>query len=81
MAGVHPTAADRAFTPARKAQGFRSQAHLDAHFAYSDHISGCHECQQPGLAMWLEGSASWQPTQRQCGAGRRLYLASLAFLG
>lgn len=76
MASQHPTAADRVFTPARQAQGFRSQAHLDAHFAHSDHVRACGECRQPGPAAWLEGDASWQPTMRECAEGQRLFRES-----
>lgn len=64
--------AARMLTPQRKAQGFRSQAHLDAFYACRDHEAGCGECGQPGQAMWLEGSASWQPTVTVCPEGTRL---------
>jgi len=29
--------------------------------------------------MWLEGSASWQPTQNRCAEGKRLDVASFDF--
>lgn len=35
---------NRIFDAAREAQGFRSQAHLDAFFAYFDHTEGCPDC-------------------------------------
>ena len=63
---------ERAFTAARQAQGFRSQAHLDAFYVAYDHVQGCGECGLPAPAMWLEGSASWQPTETRCAESRRL---------
>ena len=72
---------NRRFTEARKAQGFRSQGHLDAFFAAYDHGKTCAECSQPGLSVWLEGDASWQPTMGRCSAGRALDAASFAYLG
>jgi hypothetical protein len=72
IASEHPTAADRMFTAERKAQGFRSLAHLDAPYRAADHKRACGECGQPGPARWLEGSASWQPTVRECAEGKRL---------
>lgn len=62
----------RIFDTDRAAQGFRSQAHLDTFYAYHDHVSGCGECRSLGPAMWLEGSASWQPTTTVCPEGIRL---------
>ena len=64
--------ASRIFGTDRAAQGFRSQAHLDAFLAYHDHTQACGECGQPGAATWLEGSASWQPTATVCPEGIRL---------
>ena len=64
--------AGRIFDAARKAQGFRSQAHLGAFYAHFDHVQSCPACGQPGPAMWLEGSASWQPTATECPEGIRL---------
>lgn len=74
--GQHIAADHRAFDAGRKAQGFRSQAHLDAHYAHVDHERACAECGQPGPAVWLEGDASWQPASAQCATGRALFLAS-----
>ena len=79
-ARAHIAAEHRTLDAGRRAQGFRSQEQLDAHYAYTDHVRACAECDQPGPAFWLEGSASWQPTMRQCAEGRRLDRASLAFL-
>ena len=62
----------REWNAARKAQGFRSQAHLDAFYAAFDHLAACGRCGQPGPAMWLEGSASYQPTETRCGEWLRL---------
>jgi len=71
---------ERRFTQARREQGFRSQAHLDAFYVAYDHKQACGECGQPGPAAWLEGDASWQPTERECAEGRRLEVASWQFL-
>jgi len=72
---------ERMFTQARQKQGFRSQAHLDAFFRSYDHERSCAECGKPGPAVWLEGSASWQPTMAQCQTGKDLDQAHFAFLG
>jgi len=69
----------RVWDDARKAQGFRSQAHLDAFYRASDHQRECTGC-GPGPAMWLEGSASWQPAMRLCATGRQLEQESFAHL-
>jgi hypothetical protein len=62
----------RTLTEARKVQGFGSQEHLDAFYAAYDHVQACPECGQPGPAAWLEGDASWQPTETRCGEANRL---------
>jgi hypothetical protein len=62
----------REFDADRKAQGFRSQMHLDAFYTAYDHVKSCGECGQPGPAAWLEGDASWQPTETRCDESRRL---------
>jgi hypothetical protein len=62
----------RVCNDARQAQGFRSQAHLDAFYAAYDHTKRCGPCNEPGPAMWLEGDASWQPTVSRCTVGREL---------
>ena len=69
----------RAFDGDRKAQGFRSQEHLDAFYAARDHVRDCAECGMPGPAAWLEGDASWQPTETLCATGYELDAASLAY--
>ena len=67
----------RTFTEARRRQGFRSQSHLDAFYAHLDHVQTCDECGAPGPAVWLDGSASWQPTVHECDEGARLYQISI----
>jgi histidinol phosphatase-like enzyme len=69
----------RAFDAQRQAQGFRSQEHLDAFYVAYDHQKACSECGKPAPAMWLEGSASWQPTMTVCAEGRRLDELSFSF--
>lgn len=71
-----PADPGRVWDAQRKAQGFRSQAHLDAFYVHVDHERACSECGQPGPAAWLEGDASWQPTSAQCATGRALFIAS-----
>lgn len=70
-----PAADRRKFTPARRAQGFRSQAHLDAFYAHFDHIATCTEC-GPGAPVELDDGL--QPTLRECAEGLRLLAASFA---
>lgn len=62
----------REYDGGRIAQGFRTPEHWEAFLAYVEHLAACPECSQPGPAMWLEGSASWQPTSRLCAEGVRL---------
>jgi hypothetical protein len=59
----------RTFTAARQAQGFRSQAHLDAFYVAYDHVKGCSECGQPA-GVWLDDG--WQPAETRCAEARRL---------
>lgn len=61
----------RDFTADRQAQGFRSQDHLDAWYRYYDHTKACAEC-GPGKSVWLEGDASWQPTENRCATAKAL---------
>ena len=65
-------AATRTFDAGRQAQGFRSQAHLDAWYVAYDHVKACGKCGQPAAAVWLEGDASWQPTETRCAEAHRL---------
>jgi len=66
---------ERRFTPERAAQGFRSQAELDAFYRYYDHTQTCVACQQPGPPAWVDDG--WQPTRTQCPEGLRLFALSL----
>ena len=60
----------RTFDSARKAQGFRSQAHLDAFFAAFDHVRGCAACKaRDGYVLLDDG---YQPTEGRCDEARRL---------
>lgn len=45
---------NRAFNAKRQAQGFKSQAHLDAFYAYYDHAYGqCDECGSIAGGAWI----------------------------
>lgn len=60
----------RVYNEARQAQGFKSQVHLDAFFAYYDHAKTCPNCQgMTGVAL----DDGFQPVQILCGDGERLY--------
>lgn len=65
----------RVFNAARQAQGFRSQAHLDAFYASYDHGKSCTDC-QPSM-FWMDGDASWQPCTIPCPEAQRLSRASM----
>ena len=67
----------RHFDSQRAAQGFKSQAHLDAFYAYHDHTSACAECQKPGPPVEL--SDGLQPTRQVCQRGRELFAAFCEF--
>lgn len=62
----------RIFTPERKAQGFRDQAHLDAFYRYFDHTKTCTDC-GPGQSVFIDDG--WQATFAPCAVGRELDLA------
>jgi hypothetical protein len=72
---------DRVFTLARMTQGFRDQAHLDAFYAYRDHVRECSaggnpdRCGQPGPAGETT-DGGWQPSETICPAGRALLQAA-----
>lgn len=75
--GYHPgcrpatnTSFTRIFNEARKAQGFRSQAHLDAFFASYDHTKNCADCKAKDGGVWLDDG--WQPTEGRCDEAKRL---------
>jgi len=59
----------RTFTEERQAQGFTSQAHLDAWFASYDHVKDCPSCGLPA-GTWL--SDGWQPAETRCAAWHEL---------
>lgn len=61
---------DRTFNAARKAQGFRDQAQLDAFYRSYDHTQTCTTCQQPGQDVWVFDC--WQPTMKRCAEAKRL---------
>lgn len=59
----------REFTPARKAQGFRSQAHLDAFYAAYDHAQTCPDCQGTAYVELFDGL---QPVAVRCETWKEL---------
>jgi hypothetical protein len=68
----------RQFNKLRAEQGFRDQAHLDAFYAYHDHVqagpeTGC-GCGTPGPGY--DAPDGWQPTINICPDGRALSEAS-----
>lgn len=65
----------RQFDQHRKAQGFSSQAQLDAFFAHYDHVSNCADCAKlDGYVLLSDG---YQPTQGECESAQALYRAYL----
>lgn len=66
----------RIFNKARRAQGFRSQAHLDAFYRHFDHIESCPECQKPGAGVLLDDG--FQPTMNHCEIAQALDKATQA---
>ena len=64
--------AGRIFNTARKAQGFTSQAHLDAFFLHYDHAQSCGIC--ASLDGWALVDDGFQPILDECPEGKRLYL-------
>ena len=60
----------RTFDAARKAQGFASQAHLDAFFALFDHTKSCAACKALDGHIALDDGM--QPTSGRCDEARRL---------
>ncbi len=74
---TQPLTDDRQFTPARQAQGFTSQAQLDAFYAQYDHTRTCPDCQAlNGYALLSDG---WQPTQGECSTAKRLLSVYFSF--
>ena len=71
---------NRTFDAARKAQGFESQAHLDAFFAHYDHMKGCADCKALDGDMFLSDN-SRQPFLGECPAAKNLSRAYLTSYG
>lgn len=68
--GANVNEPGRVFDAGRKAQGFKSQAHLDAFYRAYDHSSSCAACKAlDGYALLDDG---YQPTSGRCPEGRRL---------
>lgn len=64
----------RNFNDARQAQGFRSQAHLDAFFAAFDHTESCADCKaRDGFVALNDGM---QPTSGRCDVASHLEAAT-----
>ena len=66
---------NRVFDEARKSQGFKSQAHLDAFFRIMDHKDGCAVCQSRG--PMVECFGDMQPTMQECDEAKRLWREEL----
>lgn len=61
----------RTLTQDRVLQGFKSQDHLDAFYAYFDHShGGCDECGSKPCGMWFDDG--YQPGHYLCPEGKRL---------
>lgn len=61
---------ERMLTAARRAQGFKSQDHLDAFYRARDHYVACRVCGTPGPAVPVDDGM--QPTELICPQGRAL---------
>lgn len=70
------TTPGRTFDQGRKEQGFKSQEHLDAFYAYLDHTKSCPKCQQFGHVALDDG---YQQVQIICPEGERLNSVSNQF--
>ena len=67
---------DRVFNEARRRQGFRSQAQLDAFYAHYDHVEACGACKAlDGYVLLDDG---YQPTGGECPQAKALYHAYLS---
>lgn len=76
---VNEESRQRSFTEKREAQGFKSQAHLDAFYAYYDHAyGGCNDCGQESGGAWIDDC--FQPAIKICAEGRRLQAIADSFL-
>ena len=60
----------RQFNQARKQQGFKSQAQLDAFFAHLDHTNNCPDCKALDGGVWLNDG--YQLTVGQCPVAKQL---------
>jgi len=60
---------ERLYTDARKKQGFRSQAHLDAFYAAFDHARTCPDCQGSAYVARHDGL---QPVSVHCDTWKQL---------
>ena len=70
------TAFDRVLTPERIAQGFKSQAQLDAFYARWDHDNPDNRCPAcKALDSWIPFEDGYQPTCGACPIARELYSA------
>jgi hypothetical protein len=67
----------REFTQSRKAQGFTSQAHLDAFYAHYDHAQACPVCSRVGGYVPIDDGM--QPYRDSCETGKALDRLSLSF--
>jgi hypothetical protein len=67
----------RVWDAGRKAQGFKSQEHLDAFYVYYDHFTSCDGCNQPGPSVLTDDG--WQGTVTECPDAIPLRDASWAF--
>jgi hypothetical protein len=61
---------ERSLTEARKAQGFKSQAQLDAFFRMYDHTSTCSVCSS--TAGYTDIGDGMQPYCGRCDTGKAL---------
>jgi hypothetical protein len=68
----------RTFNAARREQGFKSQAHLDAFYAAYDHEKACAACQRPGTP-YETTDGGLMATSARCEEGKRLDAASFGF--
>lgn len=67
----------RTFDAGRKAQGFTSQAHLDAFFTHYDHATACPVCSKVAGAVPVDDGM--QPVMGQCATGKALTAAFFTF--
>ena len=69
--------ASRTFDEARRLQGFKSQAHLDAFYRSYDHKKSCPVCSKVGGNVAVFDGM--QPYMKSCEEGQRLELESFQF--